>query len=367
MKKNDDIVAVANTIKRKFRSEGKEVPRFVNSILLNKGQITDFPTENQQILLDNGYEPPQQLATGGSIISPNIKEPFHFNEFNEGGLHETNKHGGIPQGQGANGKMNTVEEGETSMTTPDGKFIFSHRLGLNSDSNQYVNGGIVDPPAKEKTVQESKEFVKNWFNDPETKARYSMNMAQGFGKTLPKIEEGLRNIDSAKVEYNSPTSSKSAQAGYKNNTISFYTNPTESTATHEYAHAMGLDKDLTNYIRNNYGTPAKAIQDKTGMSFKDAIKDQFSIDDSTFLGKDKLQGTINHSRYLSENGELYPRIMEMRKVLNVKPGEIITDDQIKKLKTTDNPLFKYYSDDQIKSILNTVADNSKSIKKNNLV
>ena len=62
---------------------------------------------------------------------------------------------------------------------------------------------------------------------------------------------------------------------------------------------MGVDEDLTRYIRDNFGTPAAAIQGKTGLPFKDAIRQEFNIDDSTGIGKSKLNNTINHSRYLS--------------------------------------------------------------------
>ena len=51
-------------------------------------------------------------------------------QFNEGGTHEQNPLGGIPQGMGANGKMNTVEEGETKYAFDDGDYVFSNRIML---------------------------------------------------------------------------------------------------------------------------------------------------------------------------------------------------------------------------------------------
>ncbi len=65
---------------------------------------------------------------GGNIISP-ISDN-NLNEYNEGGIHETNPYGGIPQGMGSNGKMNTVEEGETSFEIDGSKFIFSNRITI---------------------------------------------------------------------------------------------------------------------------------------------------------------------------------------------------------------------------------------------
>jgi hypothetical protein len=53
-----------------------------------------------------------------------------FNQFSGGGTHEQNPNGGIPQGMGSNGKLNTVEEDETSYDFPEGKFIFSNRIKI---------------------------------------------------------------------------------------------------------------------------------------------------------------------------------------------------------------------------------------------
>lgn len=59
------------------------------------------------------------------VKSTQMREGGKLNEFNEGGLHETNPYGGIPQGPKA-----TVEEGETSAILPIGKFIFSDRIKI---------------------------------------------------------------------------------------------------------------------------------------------------------------------------------------------------------------------------------------------
>lgn len=71
-----------------------------------------------------------QFANGGKLNS-NINQN-EFNQFNSGGSHQSNPHGGIPMGMGQNGKPNTVEQNETSYTFEDGKYIFSARLGFNT-------------------------------------------------------------------------------------------------------------------------------------------------------------------------------------------------------------------------------------------
>ena len=56
-------------------------------------------------------------------------------EFNEGGRHEENPYGGIPQGSSSNGQMNTVEQGETKK----GNFVYSDRLYINEDLAKQMN------------------------------------------------------------------------------------------------------------------------------------------------------------------------------------------------------------------------------------
>ena len=88
-----------------------------------------------------------------------------LNEYNAGGRHEQNPYGGIPQGVGSNGKMNTVEQGETSFELSQGKFIFSDRLNTsggnttnkNNEYNDYKHGGNLN-------YDKSKNFLKYYLN-----------------------------------------------------------------------------------------------------------------------------------------------------------------------------------------------------------
>lgn len=78
--------------------------------------------------LDNIMAYMNQKAMGG-YVNDSIDKTL--NSFNTGGLHEQNPLGGIPQGTGSNGKLNTVEENETSFQLTDlGKYIFSNRIKI---------------------------------------------------------------------------------------------------------------------------------------------------------------------------------------------------------------------------------------------
>ena len=90
-----------------------------------------------------------EYAYGGSVET---EDSENFVAFEGGGTHEENSLGGIPQGTGSNGKMNTVEEGETKVTIKGEEYIFSERGQLDGTgfesakgTNSYASGG--DPDA----------------------------------------------------------------------------------------------------------------------------------------------------------------------------------------------------------------------------
>ena len=84
-------------------------------------------------------------AYGGSVET---EDSENFVAFEGGGTHEQNPLGGIPQGMGSNGKLNTVEEGETKVTIDGEEYIFSQRGMLDgsgfesqANTNQFGGGG----------------------------------------------------------------------------------------------------------------------------------------------------------------------------------------------------------------------------------
>lgn len=113
----------------------------------------------------------------GGKIDPSNPQPVNgaaelVTLFENGGTHEQNKLGGIPQGMGANGKPNLVEEGETKFED----YIFSNNINMDgtitdkegSDKGEYKNGGNLyeeggssRPPSK----QRIKELQTLLFNE----------------------------------------------------------------------------------------------------------------------------------------------------------------------------------------------------------
>lgn len=80
----------------------------------------------------NPYASVNPMAAGGIAVTDD------YQEFNGGGSHENHPMGGIPIGMGNNGKMNTVEEGETATTVKvngkETKMVFTDR-GIVDDNN----------------------------------------------------------------------------------------------------------------------------------------------------------------------------------------------------------------------------------------
>lgn len=115
----------------------KELNFNINTIQNDIKSLKDTPVTDKKINADTisriqndikALKNTNPKAMGGAIN--NFSQSNDLNEFNVGGLHETNPHGGIPMGQGSNGKMNTVEEGETSFDIDGEKFIFSNRITI---------------------------------------------------------------------------------------------------------------------------------------------------------------------------------------------------------------------------------------------
>jgi hypothetical protein len=104
----------------------------------NKAQEAEQASQTQQLTQDSkvmfnnlGYGAMQSsnipMAYGGS--SGNSSVPINdYSYFESGGTHESNPHGGIPQGTNANGQLRTVESKEGKFKFTDGDYIFSNRL-----------------------------------------------------------------------------------------------------------------------------------------------------------------------------------------------------------------------------------------------
>ena len=111
-----------------------------------RAAMNNINAQNTELTEDSIYSSlSSQLADGGSLV-----------EFKNGGSHEENPLGGIPQGYNENGDLNLVEQGETKWND----YIFSNRNKL-SKAERFGLPGILNNrtfSSAAKTIQrESKE------------------------------------------------------------------------------------------------------------------------------------------------------------------------------------------------------------------
>lgn len=361
-----DNLTLARKLEKYYRSLGMPVPSDLLSIIDNNG-----------IDIQKDYIQPQitiPKAMGGKSVNPNLYNQDQFNEFNEGGSHESNPNGGVPIGNNS-----TVEEGETSINTKDGQFIFSDRIDtlgnvLKPLPNQgMAAGGPDDPPTKEeKTLtsdermseyKKERDFVRDWFTDPITMNKFvdrrikeKKSTPDWIQKALVDEDEirkdtywdvtrGLSNIEKSSIqeEVKKGDTVKGDYSKRKNEVTiykSMFDDLPKGTSAHEFSHALGLDKELSKY----------AQKDVSYLQIKDT----------------DLPNERDFKQYLNR-GEIFPRIMGIRYNMGLKPGDTVTTEDIKKFKDSnkDTELFKWYSDEEIRDLLNKsveLMEKNKTIK-----
>jgi hypothetical protein len=209
------------------------------------------------------------LAYGGESDS---SSGDRLTEFSGGGTHEENSLGGIPIGLGPNGKMNSVEDGETRYNFDEGGYIFSNRIdttGLFQDAknarNEFALGGE-DP--KKKSKQGSKDFTEEYINSPKYKEKLKRSRYPMPDEVVKYRSERVKNSEVVEQDgppglmsqiFNKITSTPSSDTGSqyrpKENTLIIdqkedrkrkVSLSKEGTKAHEYAHAelsgVGLNK-----------------------------------------------------------------------------------------------------------------------------
>lgn len=96
---------------------------------------------------------------------------MNLTEFNNGGTHEENPFGGIPQGLGPDGKPNVVEAGETKFQD----YIFSDRLKMDSPEDYGFSNKLKGKTFAEASKKLFAEF-KERPNDPISKTTWLTNI-----------------------------------------------------------------------------------------------------------------------------------------------------------------------------------------------
>lgn len=336
-----------------------------------KQRITPVVDETSKLFTED-------FAMGGNMIKDHFRTR-KLNAYNNGGLHETNPNGGIPQGTGSNGKPNTVEEGESSYDFKDGKFIFSNRIDTKGNifdylksKNKMAMGGPTDPPTEsEKNDIAGRDFAANWFANPETRKRYAANLGISREEADAQLNEAIIKMSTPKINFMSPRPNVYGESF--DGMINYYGPTSKKTGLHERVHESGVDRPLSEYIKDNLGaSPYEGIREKTGASStKDAIIKEWDLD-PTLQGLDSRREYRGQKKHMDEQiypgGEIYSRVMEIRQELGLKPGDVVTEDMLENIYNKEfNELTRYWSKKKMTDVLNTVAMNNNLDKYKGLV
>jgi hypothetical protein len=216
-------------------------------------------------------------------------------------------------------------------------------------------------------------FMKNWMNNPITqkKLNYQIGYLMDVNKKpIDVINENLNTLpiyDQKKME-GKKTSDFISNYKLQNNLSSEYPDSQfeipfnnlreepyvvgsyipsihsmsvvdmndKGTLAHEMTHGLGIQDEMEHFMEYNYNQ-------KPNPNYPE---DSYKKNDYDYLKKDGM----------------YPRIMDIRRELNLKPGQKV-DKRIfngnnKKTDPAIQDLREMYEDDEIIKILNTIADNS---------
>ena len=356
-----------------------------------------------------GFLQANQYAMGGNISSHGAEDIIPIEN---GGTHEQNPYGGVPMGIGANGKMNTVEEGEVKF----GDYIFSNRLSLGgymnsvdaADANTFAEGGDLDSTEPKKESKKNSPPV-NPITDPifgprkDDKLEFTKSEMQhtaygGLKKVsesfeVPDIREDYMLSDYISAEPGKVDFSKAVHNPEAEAFLNRYNN---SWSREKLKEQSGItDEDIDNMILKGLNTGKQVGGNTAGSKASfDPASDLISMG-AEHVGEtgvethervhsslfDASQGGAltdllgspwqqegrsimkkndpEMVRYLKKDHEAYGNFAEFREKLGLKPGEQITPEQlkarVKKKGLTMENFYRVYNDKNISNALNTIA------------
>ena len=232
--------------------------------------------------------------------------------FENGGTHEQNSLGGIPQGMGSNGKPNLVEEGETKFED----YIFSNNINMDgtitdkegSDKGKYKNGG---------------NLYEEGGTKPPSKSRIKQLQTLLFNEGL--LEESQvdgywgKNTQAAYESYENRTSNKSTSGLIPLQIKSLWNDVTGNNPNSLDRESLddGELKALQQIVRSNLA------KGKTEISYDDYNTDELSAADGTKATK---EGTLSTYEKLTDpNYKLKTTLGQARIMVTPQNDTLVMD------------------------------------------
>ena len=146
---------------------------------INNPGFRALPSSVQNNILSNMKYGGKKFAAGGAMPMEQLTE------FNEGGTHEENSLGGIPQGMNPSGQMNLVEEGETKFDAEN--YIFSDSLKIDKELAEAFNL--------------SPKMIGKTFSDASKMAGRKKSKREGDAIEMAANEKDLMNLMEAQEAF----------------------------------------------------------------------------------------------------------------------------------------------------------------------
>lgn len=384
----------------------KRKPYFKEAISKDNLNLTNFIKEQRQPYFEKTFKNINKKALGGVINSLNLGDK-NLNEFNTGGLHEENRLGGIPQGIGDNGKVNTVEEDETSFETSKGKFIFSNRIGLTdyinkslkNSNNQFAEGGNINGPGDKNKKKnnslgptqplEVTRELRTDINGVVSNAPLKINEVQ----EIPKYNKKFKNLIDVnpEIDFNSYVKNET-QENFKDwftnpetiKRIKEQTNLSDNEVNNMIIHGLtakksnkAMPKGLTGkYNVDNHellykeGDISTGFHETTHASGLDVVlgKELMNILGNPFQQEEKNTWR-NIKKYMSQSHEAYSNFAQFRKDLGLKPGEKVNKNKLNKLiqknkKAKESNFYNTFDNSKIIEAINKIAISEENKNRN---
>ena len=262
---------------------------------------------------------------------------------------------------------------------------YAKKTKASAENGKKVSGGlgIEDWWNNRKRIQSTYKmandvdpFMKNWMNNPITQKR--------LDNQIGYLMRGNKPIDVINKNLNTlPVYDQQKMEGQK---TSDFINNYKLQNNISYKYPDSQFEPYFNNLREEPGVGGVYVPDIHSVSVRDinnkgtlahemthalGIQDEMETDMSIFYNQKpdpnypKNSYEKNRYDYLKKDG-MYPRVMEVRRELNLKPGQevdkrIFNDVRLKKGSAVQD-LRKMYDDSEIIKILNTIADNSDTKK-----
>jgi len=161
------------------------------------------PIAGATYLATQGQEEPKKLQQGGYINQNTNMNRYvqggDLTQFNEGGTHEQNPLGGIPQGTSNDGKTNMVEQGETK----NSNYIYSNRLSISKD---LVKQMFLPNYIKNKSFADASKSINDKFKD-----RNDTHSNATKKELLDRLTQAQENVKAQQAQINQAIQANSQQ------------------------------------------------------------------------------------------------------------------------------------------------------------